>query len=64
MPEKRDNTIVVSIIEKRFIDFCRNLSFGKVSIEIVNGEPVHLERIIESHKFTIEGDEKRMVKDI
>lgn len=64
MSEKRNNTLLVSNVEKRFIDFCRELSFGKVSIEIVNGEPVHLERIIESHKFTIEGDEKRLIKEI
>lgn len=64
MPKEEEINLKVTPVEKRFIEFFRALQFGKVEIEIIKGEPVKAYRIIENHLFTIEGEQKRLLKDI
>ena len=64
MPKEEEVSIKVTQVEKRFIEFFRALQFGKVEIEVIKGEPVKAYRIIENHLFTVEGDQKRLLKDI
>lgn len=53
--KERTHKIDVSYAEKSFIEYCREIGFGKLTeIIIKNGEPVAAEKSMQSIRFDIE----------
>lgn len=54
--------ISISFTEKRFLEYCRRIKFGKIEVEVMNGEPKIGERPLERVRFDLtESDDAGMM---
>jgi len=64
MPEeiKRTNMLYVDDCEKRFIEYCRFVEFGEMSVTIMRGRPIQGKKALASIRFDLPDIEKKMRK--
>lgn len=50
---ERKEFIEVTLIEKRFLEFCRDLKYAKLEIEVLEGQPKRVFRAVQSFRLDL-----------
>ena len=50
MTNKNNCNIVLSKVQKAFLEFCKEFGWGKLEVTVKNGEPVMSKELSKEHK--------------